>query len=135
MLKGPRPGNPALLSCHIRDLCATYARNRICDKRKLRQNIIAMYRMRNEIIVNIREENLVIQSSNAIKCTSDIRRNLHIPKQNNVGHGRGACRISNLQQCVPRIGIRMQIHCVLSVQNKTTTRTHLFIQVCEPIIE
>jgi len=52
VLKEPRPGNPAL-SSHIRDLCSTYARNCICDKFKLWQNIITKYRVRNEIIVNI----------------------------------------------------------------------------------
>lgn len=132
MLKGLRPGNPALLSSHIRDLCATYARNRIYDKCKLRQNIIEMYRyMRDEITANIQSKTK--DPSNAIKFACDIRRNLHI--SGIIGHGGGVCRISNLRQCAARIGIRMQIHCVLSLQDKTTARTHLFIQVCKPIIE
>ena len=101
------------------------------DKRKLPQNIVAIYWVHNEIPVNIYREKLEIRSSKIHLC--DIRRNLHISRI--IGHRDRARGISNLRQCAARIGIRMRIHCVLSMQDKTIARTHLFSQVCKPIIE
>lgn len=83
------------------------------------------------------EKNAVaIQSNNATEIHS-LRREKFTQKQNNgawEGGGGGARRISNLRQCA-HIGIRMQIHCVLSARDKTTVCTRLFIRVCESIIE